>query len=284
MLASSVTLADNGTYPNILAKYYGVPEILSEGIEIFNEGITICYFPGEAIVLLYKESENAGQINSWTINGINKLEEYVDIALANKAIKTVFLNYSTGEAKQYPDDFSLNLPANNIERYDVYETFLLSLVPKATPEPTKKPAQTTPKPAKQPTKAPTQPPTKEPPTPTPAPVWGSWSEWSTEKVNSSDTRQVETKMETITKTQYTYKHWHYTHKKNGAQNSYAEYKGSQYVSGSGKWEYYTTSTPLKQTDTKDGQKRYKVNGVSWYWETKNEKIEEIIYYRYRDLL
>lgn len=113
--------------------------------------------------------------------------------------------------------------------------------------------------------------------------WGSWSDWSTTKVTATDTRQVETKTETVTKTTYTYKHWHYTHKKNGAQNSYAEYKGSQYVEGSGKWEYKTTDKPLKQTDTKDGHKRYKVNGVSWYWETKKETTEKVTYYRYRDL-
>lgn len=116
-----------------------------------------------------------------------------------------------------------------------------------------------------------------------AATWGSWSEWSTTKVTATATRQVETKTETVTKTTYTYKHWHYTHKKNGAQNSYAEYKGSQYVEGSGKWEYYTTSEPLKQTDTKDGYARYKVNGVSWYHETKKETTEEITYYRYREL-
>lgn len=117
----------------------------------------------------------------------------------------------------------------------------------------------------------------------PTAKWGSWSDWGTKKVTANDTRQVETKTETVTKTTYTYKHWHYTHKKNGAQNSYAEYKGSQYVEGSGKWEYYTTSKPLKQTDTKDGHKRYKVNGVSWYWETKKETTEQVTYYRYRDL-
>lgn len=114
-------------------------------------------------------------------------------------------------------------------------------------------------------------------------TWGSWSDWSTAKVTETSTRQVQTEVRTTTKTTYTYKHWHYTHKKNGAQNSYAEYKGSEYVSGSGKWEYYTTSTPLKQTDTKDGHKRYKVNGVSWYYETKNETVESVTYYRYRDL-
>ena len=106
-------------------------------------------------------------------------------------------------------------------------------------------------------------------------TWGSWSDWSTTKVTANETRQVETKTETVTKTTYTYKHWHYTHKKNGAQNSYAEYKGSQYVEGSGKWEYKTTDKPLKQTDTKDGHKRYKVNGVSWYFETKKETTEQV---------
>lgn len=114
-------------------------------------------------------------------------------------------------------------------------------------------------------------------------TWGSWSDWSTTKVTANDSRQVETKTETVTKTTYTYKHWHYTHKKNGAQNSYAEYKGSQYVEGSGKWEYKTTDKPLKQTDTKDGHKRYRVNGVSWYFETPKETTEQVIYYRYRDL-
>lgn len=117
----------------------------------------------------------------------------------------------------------------------------------------------------------------------PAGSWGGWSDWSTTKVAASDTRQVETKTENVTKVQYVYKHWHYTHKVNGAQNSYAEYKGSQYVEGSGKWEYYKTDKPLTQTDTKDGHKRYKVGQVSWYWETKSETTEQVTYYRYRDL-
>lgn len=129
-----------------------------------------------------------------------------------------------------------------------------------------------------------------PATVTPEPVttkpntgsWGEWSAWSTQKTTASDTRQVETETRYETTTVYVYRHWHYTHKKNGAQNSYAEYKGSQYVAGSGKWEYYTVSTPLKQTDVKDGRKRYKVNGVSWYNETKQETTQTVVYYRYRD--
>lgn len=111
--------------------------------------------------------------------------------------------------------------------------------------------------------------------------WSTWSDWSTNATSNTDLKEVETKTEEKVSYTYTYKHWHYKHSENGWQNSYAEYKGSKYVAGSGKWEYKTTTSPLPQDGTKDGHARYRSGGVSWYYQTKNENVETITYYRYR---
>lgn len=278
-----------------LIEQYGTPEQLTENTDTYDEGLTICCFPDEGIVIILKTSENAALLNAWEINDSNAINDYVMRALRSEAVKTVYVDFSDLSAKQYPDDFS-SASFPNAVRYNEYEQFLLSLMDRTNEKDkddiveTDVPAQSTVKNVQKATAKPTRKPTAKPQgtpvitiSPTRSPSWGNWSEWSTTKAMATDTCQVETRTETKTKVQYTYKHWHYTHKENGPQNSYAEYKGSKYVEGSGKWEYYRTDTPLKQTDTKDGYKRYKVNGVSWYWETKNETVEEITYYRYREL-
>lgn len=288
MMSSFIIPAEAETYGDILKRQYGQPVIDSEMAGDYDDGVTVCYFPGEGIVILYKASKSANQIMVWEVYDSRALESYVSFASSHEAVKTVYFDYSSGDAKQYPSDFS-SRSAPNAKKFSNYQDFLRSLTGSNPSNPTAKPtakktSKATAKPTAKPTKKPTPKPTKKPtPTPTKAPSWGPWSGWSTTPVTETSTRQVQTNVETTTTVSYTYKHWHYTHRKNGAQNSYAEYKGSEYVSGSGKWEYYTTSTPLKQTDTKDGHKRYKVNGVSWYWETKNEKTETVVYYRYRDL-
>lgn len=122
--------------------------------------------------------------------------------------------------------------------------------------------------------------------PTAAPVqWSAWSEWSTTPVSSSATREIETKLEyePIYVTKYHYRHWkYYNVSAKTYWYSYAEYTGSDYKSGSGKWEYKTTTTPLEKDKVVDGRQQYK--GYWYLYDTTNEQdgTKTITYYRYRD--
>lgn len=117
-------------------------------------------------------------------------------------------------------------------------------------------------------------------------TWSSWSSWSTTPVTASSTRQVETKEETKTTTETTYKYsrWkYYNTAYKATYYSYAEYTGSSYKKGSGKWEYKTTTTPLSKTKVIDGRQQY-----SGYWYNQKTSTKEVnttvTYYRYRDLI
>ena len=119
-------------------------------------------------------------------------------------------------------------------------------------------------------------------------TWSAWSEWSTNPVSSSATRQVETRLEKGTSTQsqqYTYSRWYYYNTAWGKYtHSYTQYTGSNYKKDSGSWQYKTTKEPLAKVTPIDGHQQY--SGGWW-----NEKVETIVtstsavtYYRYRDLL
>ena len=123
-------------------------------------------------------------------------------------------------------------------------------------------------------------------TPTPKPkTWGSWSSWSTNPVSASSTRQVETKVETQYNSVpvYNYSRWYYYNTSwEQWTHSYAQYMGGNYLDGSGKWQYKTTSEPLPKVNMKDGRQQY--NG-GWWNESISYKQEsyQVTYYRYRDL-
>ena len=123
-------------------------------------------------------------------------------------------------------------------------------------------------------------------TPTPKPkTWGSWSSWSTNPVSASSTRQVETKVETQYNSVpvYNYSRWYYYNTSwEQWTHSYAQYMGGNYLDGSGKWQYKTTSEPLPKVNMKDGRQQY--NG-GWWNESVSYKQEsyQVTYYRYRDL-
>ena len=123
-------------------------------------------------------------------------------------------------------------------------------------------------------------------TPTPKPkTWGSWSSWSTSPVSASSTRQVETKVETQYNSVpvYNYSRWYYYNTSWGQwTHSYTQYTGSNYKSGSGEWQYKTTSQPLAKVNKIDGRQQY--NG-GWWNESISYKQEsyQVTYYRYRDL-
>ena len=123
-------------------------------------------------------------------------------------------------------------------------------------------------------------------TPTPKPkTWGSWSSWSTSPVSASSTRQVETKVETQYNSVpvYNYSRWYYYNTAWGQwTHSYTQYTGSNYKSGSGEWQYKTTSQPLAKVNQIDGRQQY--NG-GWWNESISYKQEsyQVTYYRYRDL-
>ena len=119
-------------------------------------------------------------------------------------------------------------------------------------------------------------------------TWSAWSEWSTNPVSSSATRQVETRVEKGASTQsqqYTYSRWYYYNTAWGKYtHSYTQYTGSNYKKDSGSWQYKTTKEPLAKVTPIDGHQQY--SGGWW-----NEKVETVVtstsavtYYRYRDLL
>ena len=125
---------------------------------------------------------------------------------------------------------------------------------------------------------------------TPAPVtqppkaWGSWSSWSTNPVNASSTRQVETKVETeyYSVTVYHYNRWkYYNTGYNMWYYSYAQYTGENYKAGTGEWQYKTTYEPLATNGESGGHTRY----ADWWWNqttTTEQKSRQVTYYRYRD--
>ena len=119
-------------------------------------------------------------------------------------------------------------------------------------------------------------------TPTPKPkTWGSWSSWSTNPVSASSTRQVETQYNSVPV--YNYSRWYYYNTAWGQwTHSYTQYTGSNYKSGSGEWQYKTTSQPLAKVNQIDGRQQY--NG-GWWNESISYKQEsyQVTYYRYRDL-
>lgn len=328
-----VASADNGEFLDVLTEHYGEPVLMSENIDVYDDGITICFFPGEGIVILYKSSEDAKQLNAWEIVGSDAIDKYVTNALNCEAIKTVYIDFSDMSAKQYPEDFT-STAVPDAERYSEYDTFLKAISSNASNEYGETIAaettswsswsdwSTTAVEANSSTEVEkkTQYRSRDIYINQDYTSWSGWSEWSTAAVSESSTRDVETKTEyryrdTTTQTQYsdwgswsdwsttatsettlrdvetkteekvtytyTYRHWHYKHSENGWQNSYAEYKGSKYVEGSGTWEYKTTTSPLPQDGTKDGHARYRSGGVSWYYQTIKENVETITYYRYR---
>ena len=333
MCVSSTALADNETQPKWLVEQYGQPVLMSENAEIYEVGITICFFPGEGIVILYKLSDDAEQLNAWEIARSDALEGYVANALCNEPAKTVYIDFSDMSAKQYPDDFTAaSVP--DAEQYNDYKAFLNALIgvdaadnsTTVTEDTTSWGAwsswNTTPVEANNSTQVEkktqyrsrtiyknqdysnwsgwsdwsttstsesstrnvetkTEYRYRDTTNQTQYSDWGAWSDWSTTATSETALRDVETKTEENVTYTYSYKHWHYKHSENGWQNSYAEYKGSKYVEGSGKWEYKTTTSPLPQDGTKDGHARYRSGGVSWYYQTKKEKVETITYYRYR---
>ena len=125
---------------------------------------------------------------------------------------------------------------------------------------------------------------------TPPPVtakpktWGSWSSWSTNPVNASSTRQVETKVETeyYSVTVYHYNRWkYYNTGYNMWYYSYAQYTGENYKAGTGEWQYKTTYEPLATNGESGGHTRY----ADWWWNqttTTEQKSRQVTYYRYRD--
>lgn len=117
--------------------------------------------------------------------------------------------------------------------------------------------------------------------------WSAWSAWSTTPVSSSSTRDVDTKIEyePIYVTKYHYRHWKYYNTSAKAYwYSYSEYKGANYKKDSGKWEYKTTTSPLKKKTVIDGRQQYE--GYWYLYDTTTEQngTKAITYYRYRDKL
>lgn len=117
--------------------------------------------------------------------------------------------------------------------------------------------------------------------------WSAWSAWSTTPVSSSSTRDVDTKIEyePIYVTKYHYRHWKYYNTSAKAYwYSYSEYKGTNYKKDSGKWEYKTTTSPLKKKTVIDGRQQYE--GYWYLYDTTTEQngTKAITYYRYRDKL
>ena len=117
--------------------------------------------------------------------------------------------------------------------------------------------------------------------------WSAWSAWSTTPVSSSSTRDVDTKIEyePIYVTKYHYRHWKYYNTSAKAYwYSYSEYKGTNYKKDSGKWEYKTTTSPLKKKAVIDGRQQYE--GYWYLYDTTTEQngTKAITYYRYRDKL
>ncbi|MBQ7137654.1 MAG: hypothetical protein IJO39_01495 [Clostridia bacterium] len=167
LCVSSTALAGNETQPEWLVEQYGEPVLMSENAEIYEAGITICFFPGEGIVILYKLSDDAEQLNAWEIARSDALEGYVANALCNEPAKTVYIDFSDMSAKQYPDDFTAaSVP--DAEKYCDYETFLNVLIG-IDADDSRETA------------------TKD------ATSWGTWSGWSTTKVSSDSNTQVEKK-------------------------------------------------------------------------------------------
>lgn len=121
-------------------------------------------------------------------------------------------------------------------------------------------------------------------TPSPAPkTWGAWSSWSTMPVSESSTRQVETKTETIYKTEYRYSKWHYYTTEKVWYNAPYVYRNSPIFSSAKEpyWMYYTSDTPLAQKSTWNGYPYYE---DYWFNETKVQVPDgSVTYYRYRDL-
>ena len=82
---------------------------------------------------------------------------------------------------------------------------------------------------------------------------------------------------------YNYSRWYYYNTSWGQwTHSYTQYTGSNYKSGSGEWQYKTTSQPLAKVNKIDGRQQY--NG-GWWNESISYKQEsyQVTYYRYRDL-
>lgn len=312
MLLFACTIAICETAMDALVDRYDKPleEHDEKRVEMFGEGVSFCHFPGDGYAIILKEKPSDDCIYMWEVGEEKSLYGCIKTMSAFGDLCLTYINYNTMVALQYSKDLAAE-SYGNVKTFNSVTLFIQAIeksgsstaTPKVTPKPTVKttkvtPAKNAPTPKKSaPTKKKITPTRKVTPTPkitptprpqtqtpTTAPRWGAWSEWQLTSIDECDTRQVDVKTVVEEMVTYTYDHWHYTHKKNGAQNSYAEYKGSQYVSGSGKWEYYTVNSPLKLTDYKDGQKRYKVNGVSWYHEKRNVTPIEITYYRYRDLI
>ena len=123
--------------------------------------------------------------------------------------------------------------------------------------------------------------------------YGSWSDWSTSAVSSSSTRQVETKVERVqtgTKTTYSYDRYLYYHPGNGYNmSSYASnWATSQGYSGS--WQYLTLDYALTAAGSTDGVAKYsgyyRDGNQYWWHQTVNTEAvyTDVTYYRYRDLI
>lgn len=133
LCVSSTALASNEKQPEWLVEQYGQPVLMAENADVYDAGITICFFPGEGIVVLYKLSDDAEQLKAWEVVHSDALERYVANAQGYEPIKTVCIDFSDMSAKQYPNNFTAT-SAPNAEQYGDYKAFLKALSPNAVIE------------------------------------------------------------------------------------------------------------------------------------------------------